>query len=85
MTKTLTDRYTELQEIILNAENYAENEYEEAAIAVLQLSSDILAQNRLLKAQLASAETLLQETEISECLKDLEIFNFTTQLEQRTQ
>jgi hypothetical protein len=84
LTLTLTDRYTELSEIILNAENYDEEQYEEAAIASIQLSSDILAQNRLLKAQLASSEKLLQETEISECLKDLEIFNFTTQLERKT-
>lgn len=85
MTKTLTDRYTELNEIILNAQDHDEEAYEEAAIAVLQLSADVLAENRLLKAQLASTETLLQETEISECLKDLEIFNFTTQLDRKTQ
>jgi len=53
--------------------------------SLLDVCRDLLYDNNRLQAQLNSAETLIEEMGIESAIKDMEIFNFTSQSTENTE
>jgi hypothetical protein len=78
-TATFLHIYKRLQECQARGEKMPTAEASQSFTLLMHACSQLIAQNERLRLAVALSDQIVEELEIELCIKDLEIFNFTSQ------